>query len=115
MFTFELKSRQIFYRSVNLAYAIYGYTLGSSTNDLTLQLSSVLLFLVDTVLIYKDIYHLPTLQFIRLAAVFILAPLWIYKGIQYETRLLIAFGLSFIIFDGLLYMYPKGFINGIIQ
>lgn len=100
----EKKVRQKFYRIVNLFYAIYALALGINHQDNELILSSIILFVVDAALIYRDVYNVQTLQIIRIFAFLILGPLWIKKGIQYDNKLLILFGVTFIIFDGGLFL-----------
>lgn len=101
-------TRQKIYRIINLFYGIYGIYLGRKYNDSGLILSGIILFLTDAILVHKNIYDVQTLQWIRLLAIFALGPYWIYKGRQYNNKVLSAFGLSFIIFDGFLFLTDLG-------
>lgn len=100
----EKKIRQKFYRIINLFYAIYALIFGFKHRDNGLVMSSILLFVTDAVLIYKDVYNTKILQTIRMLAFLVLGPFWIKKGKQYNNKLLTLFGLTFIIFDGGLFL-----------
>ncbi len=99
----EKKTRQKFYRSANLIFGIYGFAFGYKNNDKEMMISSIILFIVDAILLYKNIYDVKVLQITRILAFLVLGPLWISKGKKYNNKILMLFGLTFILFDGFLY------------
>lgn len=104
----ELQDRQKWYRLINIGYALYVIYLGTKLCDWLLVASAVILLVADFWIYYYDIYDLSVMQPLRIGAFALLAPLWIYKGIQICNPLLIIFGASFLIFDSMLYFNPDG-------
>lgn len=104
----DTREAKTFYRSVNVLYAIYVFVLGLKHQDVLLMGSSVVLLLTDAWLLATHEFRLDILQPIRLAATLLLGPLWIYKAAKYNNVLLGLMGLSFILFDGALYMQDEG-------
>jgi len=93
-----------FYRTVNMLYAIFGSVLGAHHLDIGLILSSVVLAMVDLTLLVHDTFDPAILQPLRFLAATLLGPYWIYKGKVYNNVLLMIFGLSFVVFDGVLFL-----------
>jgi hypothetical protein len=99
-----------FYRLVNVFYASFGLTIGMNHRDIGLVLSSLILAAVDITLLTRKMFDPAVLQPLRFFAATSLGPYWILKGFQYRNLLLSLFGVSFIIFDGVLFLkdlYPK--------
>ena len=101
----DTREAKTFYRTAGLFYAIYALTLGIRHRDILLIGTSVILFLVDAWLLGTGEFDVSILQPLRLAATLMLGPLWILKAAQYQNIPLGVMGLSFIVFDGALYLH----------
>jgi len=100
-----------FYRTVNVVYAVIGLFLGARHRDLGLLLSSVVVGVTDLLLLKHQTFDVRVLQPIRFLAATLLGPFWIYKGWQYQNLLLALFGLSFVLFDGGLFLKTDGLLR----
>jgi hypothetical protein len=93
-----------FYRVVNVLYAIYGTVLGTHLQDPGLISSSLILGAVDLMLLSSKNFDSNVLQPLRFMAATLLGPYWIFKGKVHRNLLLIIAGLSFVLFDGALFL-----------